>query len=85
MVDAVVLPERSYRPIIAGMGAQFADDGALCGLLQRQRDEDVLAVVPFPDDVALANLAGWLEDRVSVADGMVETGARGADSVTGSL
>ena len=52
-VNAVVFPEGAFRPIVASMGAQFADDGALRCLLQCQRDEDALALVPLPDDVVV--------------------------------
>ena len=55
-VDAVVFPERPFRPVVAGMCAQFPNDGALRCLFQCQRDEDALALVPLPDDVVLANL-----------------------------
>jgi hypothetical protein len=63
------------------MGAQFADDGALRGLFQRQGDEDALALVPFPGDIVLANLPGRLQDGVSVAAGMVEAGEGGTDLI----
>ena len=80
-MNAVIFPEGALCPVVAGMGAQLADNGALRGLFHCQGHEDPSALVPFPDDVILPNLPDGLQDRIAVAARVIESGQGRADFI----
>jgi hypothetical protein len=80
-VNAVIFPEGALCPVVAGMGAQLANKGALRGLFHCQGHKNPSALVPFPDDVILPNLPDGLQDRIAVAARVIESSQGRADFI----
>ncbi len=80
-MNAVIFPERPLGAVIANMGTQLADDGALRSFLAGQRHKDAAAFIPFPDNIRFPNLSDRFDNSITVTARMLEGGKRRADFI----
>jgi hypothetical protein len=79
--DVVILPEGAFGFVVACIGAQLADDGALgCGI-ERQGHENALDIISFVDDELLPNLSHRPDDCITITARVLESVHGSADFI----
>jgi hypothetical protein len=79
--EVVVLPKGAVGSVVACIGAQLADDGALgCGF-ECQGHDNALDIVPFADDELLLGLSHGPDDCITVLAWVFEADQGSADFI----
>jgi hypothetical protein len=79
--EVVVLPKGAFGSVVACIGAQLADDGALGGGFECQGHDNALDIVPFADDELLLGLSHGPDDCITVLACVFEADQGSADFI----